>query len=317
MFIPTTHCMLNATNNLNGSDAGFINKESRLMIFFRRLGMDRIAWSLRRLYCPVKKSDLVLEVGSGGSPFYRANVLCDAYLETSERHNVPLVSDRNMVLAYVENLPFKDDSFDFIIACHVLEHSRDPEKFLSEIQRVGRAGYIEVPDAFFERLANYPVHYLEITDDNGVLKINKKPGPVTDKNLSFLFRKTKNIFSKWYSENPFNFHVRYYWSKNNGGIKYEIMNPEYSFDWHINESIYLPPPKSGLLIMVKQLVLKLFRKFFSQNKRNKLIKIENYLRCLKCFGDLNRVNGELKCNICFESYPILPNGIVNFTNTKQ
>ena len=89
--------------------------ESFLMHFFRILGFDSLAWSLRRFYCPVKKNDLVLEVGSGGNPYFRSNVLCDAYFETIERHFEPLVSDRPTVLAFTENLPFKDNVFDAVI----------------------------------------------------------------------------------------------------------------------------------------------------------------------------------------------------------
>jgi hypothetical protein len=53
--------------------------ESLAMRVLNRLGMERLAWSLRRLHCPVPPEDLVLEVGSGGNPYPRANVLLDAY----------------------------------------------------------------------------------------------------------------------------------------------------------------------------------------------------------------------------------------------
>jgi hypothetical protein len=85
-----------------------IKIESRAMRLFRKLGFNSIAWSLRRLHCPVKKTDLVLEVGSGGNPYFCANVLCDAYFETQERFFARLVCDRPTVIASAENLPFKD-----------------------------------------------------------------------------------------------------------------------------------------------------------------------------------------------------------------
>ena len=117
---------------------------------------------MRRFHVPVSPKDLVLEVGSGGNPYFRSNVLLDAYLDTRQRHHAPLISDRKTVIGLVENLPFKDKSFDFIIASHVLEHSSEPEKFLTELQRVGKAGYIEVPDALMERLNPYIDHRLEL-----------------------------------------------------------------------------------------------------------------------------------------------------------
>ena len=44
-----------------------------------------------------------------------------------------------------EKLPFKDKEFDYVICAHVIEHVNDPISFKSEIQRVGKAGYIELP----------------------------------------------------------------------------------------------------------------------------------------------------------------------------
>ena len=39
-----------------------------------------------------------------------------------------------------EELPFKDDSFDVIVACHCLEKSRSPERTRDEIRRVAKPG---------------------------------------------------------------------------------------------------------------------------------------------------------------------------------
>jgi SAM-dependent methyltransferase len=144
---------------------------SAAMRLAQGLGFERIAWSLRRLHCPVDDSALVLEVGSGGNPYPRANVLLDAYEATRERHWVPLTVDRPTVLGFVEALPFRDQAFDFVIASHVLEHSADPARFLGELQRVAKAGYIEVPDAFMERVNPYHDHRLEITTREGRLVI--------------------------------------------------------------------------------------------------------------------------------------------------
>ena len=92
-----------------------------LMWLFKNMGMKKLAWSLRRLYVPVPTDALVLDIGSGGNPYPRANVLLDAYEEGTERSNAPLIKDRPMVFGLAESLPFKDNSFDFVIASHVLE----------------------------------------------------------------------------------------------------------------------------------------------------------------------------------------------------
>lgn len=286
-----------------------IKSESRVMRFFRKLGLDSIVWSLRRLYCPVKKEDLVLEVGSGGNPYFRANVLCDAYFETQERFFVPLIHDRPTIIASAENLPFKNDAFDFVIASHVLEHSTDPQKFLEEIQRVGKSGYIEVPDALMERLTHYTFHRLEIAERDGRLLIRKKKNFIQDKELAELFDyRAIKVFPEIISKYPFHFHVRYYWSKDEGGIKYKIINPEYEFDWD-------PPAsendgaktKFNLKNFFKKKTLFLLRTLLSQSKRNKGIDVAKLMICSKCKGDSfvwNAEKTEIYCKICGEKYAV-------------
>jgi len=250
------------------------------MRFFRRIGWDPIAWSLRRLHCPVSKDALVLEVGSGASPYFRVNVLCDAYEETQERFFAPLIKDRPTVLAFVERLPFKDDAFDFVIASHVLEHSADPERFLGEIQRVARAGYIEVPDAFMERLTHYGFHRLEITDDDDGLIIRKKKDCIQDEEVVALFNnKARPFFPKWVARFPFQFHVRYYWAKDTGGIRYKVLNPECPADWPAPLPVPAETPRLPLVATVKQKTLALVRRLFSQSARNKSIDLLALLKC--------------------------------------
>lgn len=273
----------------------------------KKLGFESVAWSLRRLYCPVKKNDLVLDVGSGGNPYFRANVLCDFYVDTQERFFAPLIHDRPTIIAPIEDLPFKDGVFDFIIASHVFEHSSNPEKFLKELQRVGKAGYIEVPDAIMERLTHYTFHRLEITERRGELIIRKKKNYIQDEELAELFdHKAIKVFSELISKHPFDFHVRYYWSQNHGGIQFKIVNPEYEFDWE-------PPTfdeKSmegsfNFIAFVKTQILQMIRKTFSQNKRNYHINIGELLMCNKCKGeDFEITDTEARCKKCEKKFLI-------------
>ena len=96
-------------------------------------------------------------------------------------------SDVKWFCGNAEKLPFKNECFDFVIASHVLEHSTNPTNFLSELQRVAKAGYIEVPDAFMERLTNYTCHRLEISEDDNGLVIKKKKDFIEDKESSQYF----------------------------------------------------------------------------------------------------------------------------------
>ena len=272
------------------------------------LGLERISWSLRRLFVPVNKSDLVLEVGSGGNPYFRANVLLDAYMDTRERHFEKLVADRTTILGFVENLPFKDKSFDFVIASHVLEHSFDPEKFLSELQRVARAGYIEVPDAFMERLNPYLDHRLEITKIDKKLVIRKKNKSIIDPTLNELYEnKAKSIVTKYlFPKHPYHFHVRLYWKDK---IDYEILNPEDDCSWPHIEDYPESNNQFSFISIIKSKILVLARVFLSQNIRNRNLDIGNLLRCPNCFDDnLEEKNNTIDCENCGASYQI-DNGI--------
>lgn len=301
---------------MNGPLPTALRHESTLMKVARRVGSDRLAWSLRRLHCPVARDDLVLEVGSGGNPYYRANVLCDAYIETRERHFVPLVHDRPTVLGFVERLPFRDDAFDFVIASHVLEHSRDPERFLSEIQRVGRAGYIEVPDAFMERLTCYLDHRLEITERAGRLRITKKRAHVHDPETAELFsHRASRIFPEWVAERPFAFHVRYYWSRATGGVQYQITNPDVDCTWPAEHTSSTRGRKT-VRAAVHATVLRTARLLLSQNRRNRALDLMRLIRCPACGStELSRRDGAIACAGCRQRHPIVHGGIIDFTST--
>ena len=292
-----------------------MNDLSKIMKFFMKLGSERIAWSLRRLHCPVKKDDLVLEVGSGGNPYFRSNVLVDAYEETRERHWAPLVSDRPTVLGFVENLPFKDNSFDFVIASHVLEHSNDPEKFISELQRVAKSGYIEVPDAFMERVNPYRDHRLEITVRDDELVIRKKAGWQADPELVEIYedRVKKILTNETMPQHPFSFHVRYYWTEK---IGFSVVNPQVDSKWAPPES-HVPNITKTVSFRRKanKFILGFAGRLFSQHQRNNNINIKDLLMCTVCKSDSLCLEDDalVECKKCEAKY-LVNNGIPVMTS---
>lgn len=225
----------------------------------------------------------------------RANVLVDAYLETRERHWVPLRADRPIVLAAGENLPFKDKAFDFVIACHVLEHTPDPDRFLSELQRVGKAGYIETPDAFMERINPYRDHRLEVTLRDDELVIRKKRGWMEEPGTVELYEdRAKRILTRdVIPRDPDKFHVRYYWQDR---IRWRVVNPEVDAGW--------PSPASEAREEYKQaplrrLLSEMVQFLFSQRRRNAALDVTGLLRCPRCLGDgLSREGGGMSCRSC-------------------
>lgn len=278
------------------------NAESGLMKVCRRLGWERLAWSLRRLHCPVNSKALVLEVGSGGNPYFRANVLLDAFETTQQRHWAPLVADRPTVLGAVERLPFRDKAFDFVIASHVLEHSSDPVVFLSELQRVAHAGYIEVPDALMERLNPYRDHRLEITVRGQSLIIRKKAAWQADCELTELYEASakKYIAGDTIPKHPFAFHVRYYWHETISAI---VLNPEVDAAWSAPIATCVAPMTS-FRARINAILQSLARALLSQKSRNRALKLDSLLACPTCGGvrlDIGKNN--IRCCDCKADYP--------------
>jgi len=278
---------------------------SRLMRALLILGKVRLAWACRRLHCPVPASALVLEVGSGGSPYFRANVLIDAYVETRERHWAPFITDRPSVLGIGEALPFRDKIFDFVIASHVLEHSADPENFLRELQRVSKAGYIETPDAFMERINPYWDHRSEVTVRDGVLEVRKKPSWRPDPELVELYEaEAKDLIAcSVIPSNPFIFHTRFYWTDQ---IPYRIVNPEVDASWS--------PPVMGHTTQIQVSLrakwgrqgLALARSLLSQKKRNSQLQLQGLLQCPACKSmELMFRERSIDCVGCGKHYEVV------------
>ena len=282
---------------------------------------NRIRWALRKVRLPIKGDALVLDVGAGGNPYPRSDILLDRLTGDAHRCGESMLIDRLAVFGDASKMPFKDKAFDFVIASHILEHMAEPEVFLKELQRVGKAGYIETPNALFERLYPYDIHCLEILEKNGVLHIHKKNQPIEDPFLG-----AKQILmdgTKWAELmhiNPHLFHVQYFWSDE---IKYEIDNPSTSCDWieKINANSVEGVIKNGYLddesgwrdigLSVLNLLYKIRRKV-----RLKNFKLLSILACPSCGGVFVSEEGFLKCNCCSAKFSY-QNGIPDFTKNLK
>jgi SAM-dependent methyltransferase len=99
-----------------------------------------------------EKADLkIVDLGcgtSGSCP--SANVLVD---RTDWSSKFP---DKKFVVHDLNDLPlpFEDNEFDFSFCSHILEHIKDPVKFLSEVTRISKSGYIEVPSPLIDNLVS-------------------------------------------------------------------------------------------------------------------------------------------------------------------
>lgn len=98
--------------------------------------------------------DKVLDIGGWDKPFNRANFVLDIHpfrtrgFHGSQGGDKEFFNKKTWIIHDVSSknkLPFKNNQFDFVICSHILEDIRDPLWLCSEIKRVSKAGYIEVP----------------------------------------------------------------------------------------------------------------------------------------------------------------------------
>ena len=100
----------------------------------------------------VPRHSLVLDIGGGSAPFTLADVVCEKFIGDDREREGAFIYDRPLVIGDIEALPFQDQSFDYVVCSHILEHTTEPDVAIAELMRVGKSGYIEVPSEFFEHI---------------------------------------------------------------------------------------------------------------------------------------------------------------------
>jgi ubiquinone/menaquinone biosynthesis C-methylase UbiE len=114
----------------------------------------------------------ILDIGCGYTAHELATTICDI----QDLSN--FYKDKNFFQIKDKVLPFEDKEFDFVITSHVLEHVDDLSFFISELERVSKRGYIELPTKLEDNLVfeNKKDHlwHMEFDDDNYEIIISKK-----------------------------------------------------------------------------------------------------------------------------------------------
>lgn len=125
---------------------------------------------------------VVLDIGGGAVPFPRADWVIDLlpYEERGARLSAERFSAQTWIARDIcdrEPYPFEDDEIDYVVCSHTLEDVRDPLWVCSEMNRVGRAGYVEVPSRLEEQSwgiqgpwAGWAHHRWLIEEDDGALE---------------------------------------------------------------------------------------------------------------------------------------------------
>jgi SAM-dependent methyltransferase len=170
----------------------------------------------------ISASDRVLEIGPGADPHPRSDIFLELSLPGDDDyaaqfgHDRKLQTDKQVVFYDGTVFPFEDKEFDYVICSHVLEHVEDVPKFLSELFRVGKKGYIEYPLITYEYLHNIGAHLNYLKWNGSALYYMKKDGtpihffkPVQE----FFFSTLVGGYNEFYKRLPEYFFEGFEWNK--------------------------------------------------------------------------------------------------------
>ena len=144
----------------------------------------------------------VLDIGCG----YTANENATVVSDVQDLSN--FYKNKKFVKITEKKLPFKDNEFDFVITSHVIEHVDDFQYFISEIERISKKGYIELPTKLGDNLvfenSNDHLWMFEYDDVSNILLASKKQEFIepfisvsTAKKLEKIFRQSLILEIIW------------------------------------------------------------------------------------------------------------------------
>jgi SAM-dependent methyltransferase len=164
----------------------------------------------------IKPTDRVLEIGSGNRPRKRSDVLCDKFIADNTQRSGGediIIDKRPFVVADGLALPFKDNSFDYVITSHILEHIDDPHKFASELTRVAKRGYIETPSELGEKIFGWSFHrwIVRFENDTIIMRPRLVDSPFADYFHKMYERDLR--FAEFVDSHFADFYVQLEWAK--------------------------------------------------------------------------------------------------------
>lgn len=121
--------------------------------------------NIEKVLSKIKPDDIVVDIGGWACPFNRANWVIDggSFETRGYYEKIGMPKSQGGEKEYFnketwvqrdfcdrESWPFEDKFFDFSICSHTLEDVRDPLYVCSELIRVSKRGYIEVPSRLLE-----------------------------------------------------------------------------------------------------------------------------------------------------------------------
>ena len=270
----------------------------------------------------IRADDFVLEIGSGHNPKARSDVLCDKFIGDDEQRGGAIVTDRPMVEADGQFLPFADRAFDYVICSHVLEHVKDPAQFIAELERVACRGYIETPSEIGERIYGWHYHNWVVNLVDGCLMLRKN-----EKKSQFgqLFHRLAVIDKHWkrfHITHHNLFLVQYEWEDE---INYKILlEHESALDLECPDTLdRLAAPEGNVqnewLLLLKSAVPRGIvsgaKSLLTKGNRRHRKTLREILVCPRCKGEITWEEQRLHCKMCEQSYRIV-DGIPRFNHSQ-
>ena len=272
----------------------------------------------------IPKNAFVLEVGSGNNPNPRSDILVDRYLfDNGQRAGgFRIFVDRPLVVADGYRLPFKDKAFDYVICSHILEHLPDPKKFIIEMTRIGKAGYIEVPSAVSERIFGWNFHLWYCAMRGKTLELTKKKDGERFGGFFHRLIANQTWFRRFFEEYENDMYIKLEW-KRTVSLRVVRKNPSasafLSLDRQTNKILSTARPDASLdtvfafqfflrraMRKMRKAVRRISWVVTKTRKRDFLAGfITSFCVCPSCAGVLQRIGRALKCSTCGTTYPMI------------
>jgi hypothetical protein len=261
----------------------------------------------------IKSSDFVLEIGSGHNPQPCSDVLCDKLPEDDTERGGEILIDRPFIAADGQYLPFADKSFDYVICCSVLEHAEDVSLFISEIIRVGKAGYIEVPSEIGEKLYGWDYHkwIFKLSDSNKLIIKKKTKNSQFGQLFHYLYKNDQD-YAKFHTNHHKLFLIQFEWFNK---IDYEIIESNDDLvdlnDLNGIKNLLNQQTNAGISGFIKRMMPSGIRRLVknsivkSYGKNRRALKdIQHIIVCPVCKNQVQWQDELISCLSCNRKYPI-------------
>ncbi len=142
--------------------------------------------------------EFVVEVGAGHNPFHATDLIVDKYPFENLHRVADLVHAAPVIKADATKLPLPARGCDLLLASHVLEHLREPDKLIEEAKRCAHRVYFEFPSMTRELMYAWSFHewLIEVKDRHLVFFRNDIPQFFGD----FFHGNHDMLFETWSSQ---------------------------------------------------------------------------------------------------------------------